>query len=143
MKATSSILQVPIITQKTDSDCGIACVSMVLEYYKANNRGITSLSSGIDGVQVRTIESFLREKGFAVCSGNMDMQLIKHFIKQKIPVITLLDNHYIIIKGFENRKIIYNDPMKGEIYESQVKFNKRWFNISDGAHLINWGIVAW
>lgn len=118
-------------------------MSMLLEYYQANNRGITSLASGIDGLQVRTIESFLRDKGFSVCSGNMDMALIKHLIKRKLPVITLVDNHYIIIKGFQNRKIIYNDPMRGEIYENQTKFNKRWYNISDGAHLINWGIVAW
>lgn len=143
MKATSDILQVPIATQKSDSDCGVACVSMLLEYYKMNNRGIQSLSSSIDGLQVRTIESFLREKGFSVVSGNMNMDFIRYCIRKKIPVITLLENHYIIIKGFGNRKIIYNDPEKGEIYEGVVKFNRRWFNISDGAHLINWGIAAW
>ena len=143
MKATSDILQVPVVLQKTSSDCGVACVQMMLDYHKMNTRGILSLSSTIDGLQVRTIESFLREKGFSVVAGNMNLNFIKYCIKNKIPVITLLDNHYIIIKGFQNRKILYNDPEKGEMSESVIKFNKRWFNISDGAHLINWGITAW
>lgn len=143
MKATSNILQVPIVIQKTASDCGVACVQMMLDYYQTNNRGVQSLSSSIDGLQVRTIESFLREKGFSVISGNMNMEFIRYFIRNKIPVITLLNNHYIIIKGFGNRRIIYNDPEKGEIYEGVIKFNKHWYNISDGAHLINWGVAAW
>jgi hypothetical protein len=141
MKVTSDMLKVPILTQKTDHDCGITCVEMILAYFNINNRGISSLSSIIDGLQVRTIESYFREKGCNVISGNMNIETLRYFIRNKTPVITLLDNHYIIIKGFANRKIIYNDPESGEVYESLAKFKKRWWNISDGSTLVAWGIA--
>lgn len=131
------------VLQKNDSDCGVACVQMVLNYYQDNHRGIQSLTNTVDGVQVRTIESFFREKGYMVVSGNLDLRLLRQFIKLKVPVICLTQGHYIVIVGTYRDKIIYNCPINGQTIESTIKFKKKWTNISDGACLINWGIVVY
>jgi ABC-type bacteriocin/lantibiotic exporter with double-glycine peptidase domain len=136
------MLTIEPIYQKHDSDCGVACVQMVLNYYQTNNRGIHSLTSSIDGVQARTIESYLREKGFMIVSGNMDLKLLRYYIKAKTPIICLIEGHYIVVTGFDKRKIVYNCPANGQVIESLAKFKKKWFNISDGACLVNWGIAV-
>lgn len=136
------MLKIEPIYQRTDSDCGIACLQMVLTYFDANKRGISALSTAIDGLQVRTLESYLRERGFCVISGNLNMKLLKYAVKLNMPAICLTEEHYVVVKGFEGRSIIYNCPKNGEIKESTYSFNKRWHNYSDDAVLYNWGIIA-
>jgi ABC-type bacteriocin/lantibiotic exporter with double-glycine peptidase domain len=128
------------IYQNGDSDCGVACLQMLLNYHKVRRHG--SLANAVDGVQIRTIESFLREKGLQVVAGNMTIHLLKYFVARKLPIICLIDGHYVLVKGFEPRKIIYNCPALGELKESLVKFNKKWFNTHDGNCLTSWAIVA-
>jgi len=128
------------IYQNGDSDCGVACIQMLLNYHKVRKNG--SLANAVDGVQIRTIESYLREKGLYVIAGNMTTAILKHFVKQKLPIICLIDGHYVLVKGFVPRKIIYNCPVSGEVVESLVKFNSKWFNDHDGNCLTSWAIVA-
>lgn len=134
-------MNMPMIYQSKESDCGVACVQMVLLYYLVNNRGVTSLANAIDGVQVRTIESYLREKGLHVISGNMDLTTLRHFVKRKIPVIILFTGHYVVITGFANKSVQYNCPIDGPKSIGINSFKKRWFNIYDGVALFNWGIA--
>jgi hypothetical protein len=87
------ILPVEPIHQKTDSDCGVACVEMLLNYFETNKRGISGLSCALDGLQVRTIESFLREKGFCLVSGNYDVptEIIFGFAEKLINLFSQFD----------------------------------------------------
>jgi ABC-type bacteriocin/lantibiotic exporter with double-glycine peptidase domain len=132
-----------MIYQMKDSDCGVACVQMVLGYYGINNRGVTSLANVIDGVQIRTIEAFFREKGCLVISGNMDIDTLRYYVKRKIPIIILFAGHYVVLVGFANRSVHYNCPLQGPKSLSISRFKKLWFNILDGACLFNWGIVVY
>lgn len=136
------MLHIEPIYQRLDCDCGVACVQMLLNWLEQNKRGIMGLGSVIDGLQVRTIESFLREKGLRVISGNLDIHMLRHHVRQGSPVICLVTDHYVLVKGFIPRKIIYNCPMDGEKTESIAKFKKRWATTSDYT-LINWGIAAY
>ena len=137
------MLEIQPIFQRLDSDCGVACLQMVLDWFEVRNRGITGLSTAIDGLQIRTMESFLREKGLCVVSGNLDISTLKHYVRHSIPVICLVHDHYVVVKGFLPRKVVYNCPEKGEIQESLAKFKKNWFKLADDQTLVNWGIVAY
>lgn len=134
-------MKIEPVYQKSDSDCGRACIEMILNYYLVNTRGLTSLSCAIDGVQLRTIESFLREKGFCVIAGNFDIKLLRYYVKSGVPIICLLQDHYVLVTGFEGRQIIYNCPMNGEQRQSIISFKRDWWNLGDSI-LFNWGIVA-
>jgi hypothetical protein len=116
---------------------------MILDWFGVSNRGITGLSTAIDGLQVRTIESFLREKNLCVVAGNLDIGLLKHYVRQGIPAICLVHNHYVVVKGFLPRKVVYNCPLQGEIRESLTKFRKNWVKLADDQTLVNWGVVAY
>lgn len=137
------MLNIEPVFQQLDSDCGVACVQMILDWVNVNRRGINSLSTAIDGLQARTIESFLREKGLCVVSGNLDIKSLKYYLKRGIPAICLVCDHYVVVKGFLPRKVVYNCPLKGEIQESLAKFRKNWFKLADDQTLVNWGIVAY
>jgi ABC-type bacteriocin/lantibiotic exporter with double-glycine peptidase domain len=133
----------PCILQKKSTDCGVACVEMVLEYFKINKRGLESLANSIDGVQVRTIESFLREKGMHVIAGNLNYAHLKHFMDYKVPIICLQKDHYVVAKYVADYSIYYNCPIQGECKIRCKQFMREWWNEKDGEVLTNWGIIAW
>lgn len=136
------MLNIEPVYQRLDSDCGVACVQMILNWLEQNKRGIGGLGSVIDGLQVRTIESYLREKGLRVISGNFDIHMLRHHVRQGAPVICLVRDHYVLVKGFRPRKVLFNCPVRGEVEESLIRFRKRWSMISDRT-LVNWGIAAY
>jgi ABC-type bacteriocin/lantibiotic exporter with double-glycine peptidase domain len=136
------MLKIEPIFQQTNSDCGKACVAMVLDYHKVPLKGVECLANAIDGVQVRTIEAFFREKGFTVTSGNFTYKLLEHFYNKKVPVICLLQDHYVLVKEVKSFRIVYNCPIKGEVKCTAHQFKKKWHNQVDGDVLFNWGIAC-
>lgn len=137
------MMKIDPVYQTGSTDCGKACLTMLLNYHKKNLKGLDALANSLDGVQVRTIESYLREKGFQVISGNFNYAFLCHFITRKTPVICLLDDHYVLVKGVEHYKVIFNCPVLGEKKISATHFRRCWFNDSDGACLLNWAIAAY
>lgn len=133
----------PCILQKKSTDCGKACVEMILEYFGVNKRGLESLANSIDGVQVRTIESYFREKGLYVIAGNLNIASLKSFLDRKIPVICLQRDHYVIAKYIADYSIYYNCPIQGECKIRLKQFFRDWWNEKDGEVLMNWGIIVW
>lgn len=136
------MLKIEPVLQKTNSDCGKACAIMVLNYYETPLRGIDSLSNVIDGVQVRTLEAFFREKGFCIASGNFNNKLLEHFILKKVPVICLLDGHYVVVTNVKNNRVTYNCPIEGEKTRTMRQFYKQWSCLSEDSILLHWGIAV-
>ncbi len=116
---------------------------MVLNYFNLKHRGLESLANALDGVQVRTLESFFREKGMMVVSGNFNTKYLNYFTENKVPVICLLNDHYVLAKCVRDYRVTYNCPIKGEIVEPLTRFNKKWRTTIDGDVLYCWGIAAW
>lgn len=143
MRGEERTLKIPPILQQGNSDCGKACVSMVLNYYDVRVRGVESLANNLDGVQVRTIESFFRERGMMVVSGNFNISHLKHFVDVKVPVICLLNDHYVLVKSYFDYRVIYNCPIEGEKKVTARQFLKQWRTVIDGDVLYCWGIAAY
>lgn len=135
------MLKIEPILQKTNSDCGKACAIMVLQYYGVQLRGMDSLANVIDGVQVRTLEAFFREKGFSCASGNFTNKLLEHFVLKKVPVICLLDGHYVVVTNVKNNRVTYNCPIEGQKTRTMHQFYKQWKCCSEDSMLIRWAIA--
>ncbi len=138
-----SMINIPPILQTTTSDCGKACMAMVLKYYNCPERSLDSFPSAVDGMQVRTIESYFRERGFCVMAGNFNYGMLSHFISKKCPVICLIEDHYVVVKGIKHYRIHYNCPMLGEKCITATHFKRIWLNETDGSVLFNWAIAAY
>jgi len=136
-------LAIEPVFQQGNSDCGKACAEMVLNYFKLRHRGLESLANAVDGVQVRTLESFFREKGMMVVAGNFNNKLLSQFTQNKIPVICLLDDHYVLARGIRDYRVLYNCPIKGEQLDPVARFKRKWRTTIDGDTLYSWGIAAW
>lgn len=131
------------VFQQGNSDCGKACAEMVLTHFGIKHRGLESLANALDGVQVRTLESFFREKGMMVVAGNLNSKHLKYFTENKVPVICLLNDHYVLARGIYDYRVLYNCPIKGEQLDPLSRFVKKWRTTIDGDVLYCWGIASW
>jgi ABC-type bacteriocin/lantibiotic exporter with double-glycine peptidase domain len=143
MRLPYKVIPVEPVFQTGNSDCGKACAEMVLSYFNIKHRGLESLANALDGVQVRTLESFFREKGMLVIAGNFNTKHLKYLTENKIPVICLLNDHYVLARGIADYRVHYNCPIKGEQIDPLTRFNKKWRTTIEGDVLYCWGIAAW
>lgn len=143
MRHPVKIIPIEPVFQTGNSDCGKACAEMVLTHFNIKHRGLDSLANALDGVQVRTLESFFREKGMMVVSGNFNTKHLNYFTENKIPVICLLDDHYVLARGIRDYRVHYNCPIKGEQIVPLKRFMNKWRTTIDGDVLYCWGIASW
>lgn len=136
--------QIKPVLQDNEYDCGICCIRMFMQRYGVKPRGLDYLRNQIDGINVRQVEAFLRENGFEIFSGNFTLGLMKWSLYGKMPIIALLEHHYVVIVGYEtrSRKVQYLCPIEGKKSMAIAEFKKRWRNFNDGAAMIHWGICG-
>lgn len=124
------------VKQQDIMDCGVACIQMILKHYDSDMpahklRHMTG--TDIDGTSALGLKSALEELQFeclAVQADNsvwtdpdMNYPAIAH--------VLLEDNrqHYIIIYGFKNNKLLIADPAEGKYKMSPEEFTTIWTNI--------------
>ncbi len=119
-KKTSSqkYLQKTFKQQNDQSDCGVACLLSLIQYYKGNNsleelRKISGTTK--QGTTLLGLYQAANQLGFTAQGNEADIQAI---IKHKEPLIlhVVIDEwlqHYVICYGYEKNKFIIGDPAKG------------------------------
>ncbi len=138
------------IRQKTDYDCGIVAVKILL---KALGKRLTPdnekvlATSPIDGTDPRAIEALLRKLGLHVASGEMTWEDLVYFTQTR-PVICLVTydkvGHWVVAAGLKDRKMYYQDPSSGPRSLGKRKWLEHWKDIDRlGATYRQWGIAAW
>lgn len=138
------------IRQKTDYDCGIVAVKILL---KALGKRLTPdnekvlATSPIDGTDPRAIEALLRKLGLHVVSGEMTWEDLVYFTQTR-PVICLVTydkvGHWVVAAGLKDRKMYYQDPSSGPRSLGKRKWLERWKDIDRlGATYRQWCIAAW
>lgn len=115
-------LDIPIIRQqKNSSDCGLACLSMIMDYYNINN-DITKLRKSIKvykwiGTYAPQLGKYLLENDFEVEIITMNPYLFTKNIKIK--------SHKGLIKYFED---LYNKT-KNTRFKKPLKFFKEFIEL--------------
>ena len=161
----STILDFPQVRQSNEYSCGAAVVRAVLAYYgkdiKEEDLMDKLSTSETYGTDPNNIISYLKKNKLKVnCISFMTIEKLKSYVDKKIPVIVLiqawaadkkeyketLDNgHYVVVIGYTNNKIFFEDP---SIYErgylTYNEFESRWKDVArDGTIYRKYGMAVY
>lgn len=139
------IYGVPFEMQAPGStDCGPACLTMMLRYWNENTDIIQSEiikevhSSIFPGTFPSSIEKYLKKRGYIIEKqrGIEDLEAIKDYVRRDIPVLvvnrmTSMDNsgHFRVVIGYDDIKeeLITHDPSLGITYTmTYTEFSENW-----------------
>ena len=124
-------LQQTFTLQHDQSDCGVACLLSIIQYYEGTNslEKLRELSGTTkQGTTLLGLYQASNQIGFTSQGNEADIQAI---IDHKEPLIlhVVIEErlqHYIICYGFENNKFIIGDPAKGIIELTKEELEKIW-----------------
>lgn len=125
-----------VIYQQDETDCGVACISMILKHYKTEIP-IHKLRE-ISGTDILGTSALGIKKCFSVL--NFSTQAIKaddHVWQEKdltLPLIAhvLLDNsylHYVVVYKVKGNTLFIADPAKGKVKITVAEFAKEWTGV--------------
>lgn len=130
---------VPEILQMNQTECGAACLAMLLQYY-GYRVGVASVSErcgvGRDGLSARTIAEAARDYGLRVRAISMQRNDF-HFVM--LPAILHWDfNHFVVLERWTPARAVIVDPAYGRTSVSANEFDQHFTGIvllmEPGAH---------
>jgi len=143
----------PFVRQNTDWTCGPVAVKAVLRYFGINKseiRLVDELGCTTEhGTDFDKVVLYLKSKGFKVTARKTTLTTMKSFVRRNIPCLVCIqawndnpnmdytnaweDGHFIVVIGYDNKNIIYEDP---SIHKNGARgilpnkeFLKRWHDI--------------
>ncbi|WP_310601785.1 peptidase domain-containing ABC transporter [Anaerosporobacter sp.] len=122
--------RVPYIEQMRQTECGLCCVAMILQYYKSRE-GIRSirkeLDVGRDGLKLSVLSSYLRRRGMETKLYKAPMEALSQF---KLPAIIFWNQeHFVVLEKIEKNSIQIVDPAFGRCNMKQEEFAEHFSNI--------------
>ena len=126
--------RIPSVLQHDAMDCGVACISMICEWYGIY-APIPDLKKSCvptkEGVSLKRISTTLEELGFNVVGGRATIKLLVE--KAVLPVILhWSQNHFVVLFKITNKhgKYVFHvsDPAVGVITYTQEEFEKKWIS---------------
>ncbi|WP_299113089.1 peptidase domain-containing ABC transporter [uncultured Winogradskyella sp.] len=126
-------LQDTFILQHDQSDCGVACLLSLINYYEGNNslEKLRELSGTTkQGTTLLGLYQAASQLGFTAQGNEADIQAV---INHKEPLIlhVVIEKrlqHYVICYGYENDKFIIGDPAKGIITYTKEELENIWIS---------------
>ena len=120
----SKVCNVPLVMQMEATECGAACLGMILGYYKkwvGMDRLRDACAVSRDGAQARNILLAARGYGMEAKGYKMEPENLR---KLNAPCILHWNLcHYVVLCGFQGNYAIINDPAAGKIKVSKAEFN--------------------
>ncbi len=119
------ILKVPVILQMESTECGAACLCMIMAYYKKwvpleKMRNDCNVSR--DGSNAGHLVKTARNYGFKSAGYRCGINSIG---EMKLPAIIHWGfNHFVVLCGFKNDFVVINDPSCGRIKVSLKEFDE-------------------
>ena len=123
---TDGIAKVPVIMQMADTECGAACLAMIMAYYgkwvpliEVCAACDVSIDGSKGGNIMRAAQNYgMKAKAFRY-GGKSIMK------KGSFPCIIFWDfYHFVVLNGFRNGKAYLNDPARGLFTVSLEEFDK-------------------
>lgn len=157
------ILTFPELRQNFQYDCGASALQSIFAYYGIDIREEILMkklkTTKRYGTKINNIKEVALGYGFKVDIKEMDLDMLKNYIKQKTPVILLLqawsdkkvnykknkDNgHYVVAIGYDKNNFYFEDPYSVlRTYLSFEELNERWHDRQTVKGLLrNIGIVV-
>jgi NHLM bacteriocin system ABC transporter peptidase/ATP-binding protein len=126
----SKVSKVPVIMQMEASECGAACLCMVLAYYGKwlpLEQVRTDCGVSRDGSSAKNVVKAARVYGLEASGYRMEPSALKEI---EFPAIIHWNfNHFVVLNGFKGDKAIINDPGRGTVTVSWNEFDKAFTGI--------------
>lgn len=128
------------LRQQYDFSCGSAALATLLTYHYATptseQEAFTAMFASGDQQKIRRegfslldMQRFLKSRGF---TANGFLLPLDKLIEAKLPAIVLVsDNgyhHFVVVKGFEDGRILLGDPSRGTRVMARARFESIWAN---------------
>ena len=157
------IFDFPALRQTFNYDCGAIVLEAVLAYYGIEIREdhiIKQAKTSKNGTPIEGIVAVAKTCGLKCQSKKMKLTELKTYLKQKIPVILVLqawtakqkinwnkdwdDGHYVVAIGYDRSRIYFHDPSSFKYtYLTITELTQRWHDVAaDGKKYFNHGIAV-
>lgn len=130
------IKSISYIQQQDEKDCGVACMAMILKYYKTEIpiHKLRELSgTDLEGTTAFGLKSTLEKLDFDCLAIQADSSIWqeKELLFPAIAHI-VVDNsytHYVVVYGVSGENLMIADPAKGKQKESIEHFSGQWTGV--------------
>jgi len=131
MPVTNGAAKVPVVIQLEALECGAACLTMILAYYKKYiPLEQVRIDCGVsrDGSNAKNILRAARSYGLKAQGYRYEPRLLQQ--QGQFPCIIHWNfNHFVVLCGFKKDKAIINDPAKGTYSVTMEAFDKAFTGI--------------
>ncbi|QYE99795.1 peptidase domain-containing ABC transporter [Paraclostridium sordellii] len=119
--------KVKIVEQMEHSECGLACITMILNYY-GNNIKLSKLREEygvpVGGYTLIKLKQILEEKGIE--STGVYIKDIELLDKSFFPFIAFWERkHFVVIEKIKHNKVLIEDPALGRRWVKRDEFNEK------------------
>ncbi len=123
---TRGVAKVPVVMQMEALECGAACLTMVMAYYrKWVPLEQVRVDCGVsrDGSNAKNVMLAAQNYGFEVHGYRMELEALRK--NATFPCIIHWDfDHFVVLDGFKGNKAILNDPARGVVKLSMEQFDQ-------------------
>lgn len=132
---TQKHLEQTFTLQHDQSDCGVACLLSLIQYYGGSNslEKLRELSGTTkQGTTLLGLYQAANKIGFTAQGNEANIQALNDH-KEPLILHVLIENklhHYVVCYGFENNKFVIGDPGKGIVFYTKAELKKKWISKS-------------
>ena len=122
-------LHFPLILQADSSDCGVASLAMIAEWYGIYVDYDTlrqhCLVSRV-GVSLLTINKQAQELGFKTEAVQLNFENLQAEKKQMPCIVFWNNEHFVVVRRITSHKVLVADPALGNLSYTHADFKKSW-----------------
>ena len=130
MPLSQKLIHKTFVLQHDQSDCGVACLLSLVQYYGGTHtlEELRSLSgTTVQGTTLLGLYQAANSIGFEAEGNEADIEVLKAYNAPLILHLTMGNlEHYVVCYGFEKGVFIIGDPAKGIIKLSPEELNSLW-----------------
>ncbi len=131
VKHSQKHLQNTLVLQHDQSDCGVACLLSLIQFYDGTNslEKLRELSGTTkQGTTLLGLYQAANQLGFTAQGNEADIQAIIDHAAPLILHVVIEESlqHYLVCYGFKNGRFIIGDPAKGIVYYTKEELEAVW-----------------
>ena len=123
--------RLPVLLQMNSTECGAACLAMILQYFGRKTSILEcreSFGIGRDGVAIQTIMKVAREYGLRVKAYSVELPQLYQIT---LPAIIHWNfNHFVVLEKWSPRNATIIDPAHGRLTISRREFSNQFTGIA-------------
>ena len=130
--ATHLVKNVPVVMQMEATECGAACLAMILAYWGRwepleNVRHVCGVSR--DGSKAVSILKAARSWGMDASGYSFRLEDIQK--EKRLPCILFWNfNHFVVLTGFKGKYAYLNDPARGAVKVTMDEFDRAFTGVA-------------